>query len=78
MGVGPGRVATNCIVRKQVLHKQEREQLFDDDYAVESEKEVKMTISKKAAASTLVCVAIALLFSCFAQPAFATMPNCKV
>lgn len=37
-----------------------------------------MTISKKAAASTLVCVAIALLLSCFAQPAFATMPNCKV
>lgn len=54
-----------------------RDQLFDDDYAVENEKEVKMTISKKAAASTLVCVAIALLLSCSAQPAFATMPNCK-
>ena len=38
----------------------------------------RMTISKKAAASTLVCVAIALLLSCFALPAFATMPNCKV
>lgn len=44
MGVGPARVATNRIVRKQVLCKQEREQLFDDDYAVESEKEAGITL----------------------------------
>ena len=42
MGVGPGRVATNCIVRKQVLHKQERERLLDDDYAVENESPIKL------------------------------------